>query len=51
MTATYNFQSFGTFNVSHDFYQPNHRVVVFQTGNSPFNVGAKSFLRSDLGIF
>lgn len=50
MTVTYNFQSFGTFNVSHDFYQPNHRVLVFQTGNSRFNVGAKSFLRSDMGI-
>lgn len=51
MTVTYNFQSFNVFNVSHDFFQPNHRVLVFQTGNSRFNVGATSFLRSDLGIF
>ncbi len=50
-TVTYNFQSFGTFNVSHDFFQPNHRVLIFQTGNSRFNIGASSFLRSDLGIF
>jgi len=51
MIVTYNFQSFNVFNVSHDFYQPNHRVLIFQTGNSRFNVGAKSFRRSDLGIF
>jgi hypothetical protein len=51
MTVTYNYSSFNTFNVSHDFYQPNHRVVVFETGNSRFNVGAPSFLRGDLGIF
>lgn len=51
MTVTYNFQSFNVFNVSHDFYQPNHRVLVFQTGGSRFNVGAPSFKRSDLGIF
>ena len=29
MTATYNFQSYNVFNVSHDFFQPNHRVIVF----------------------
>lgn len=51
MTVTYNYSSFNTFNVSHDFYQPNHRVLIFETGNSRFNVGGKSFLRSDLGIF
>jgi hypothetical protein len=51
MTVTYNYSSFNTFNVSHDFFQPNHRVVVFETGNSRFNVGAPSFRRSDLGIF
>lgn len=51
MTITYNYSSFNTFNVSHDFYQPNHRVVVFETGRSRFNVGAPSFRRSDLGIF
>jgi len=51
MTVTYNYSSFNVFNVSHDFFQPNHRVLVFETGNSRFNVGAPSFLRSDLGIF
>jgi len=51
MTVTYNYSSFNVFNVSHDFFQPNHRVVVFETGNSRFNVGAPSFRRSDLGIF
>jgi hypothetical protein len=51
MTVTYNYSSFNVFNVSHDFYQPNHRVLVFETGNSTFNVGGPSFLRSDLGIF
>jgi hypothetical protein len=43
MTITYNYSSFNTFDVSHDFFQPNHRVLVFETGNSPFNVGAGSF--------
>lgn len=51
MTVTYNYSSFNVFNVSHDFFQPNHRVVVFETGNSRFNVGAPSFRRTDLGIF
>lgn len=51
MTVTYNYQSFNTFNVSHDFYQPNHRILVFETGNSRFNVGATRFTRSVLGIF
>ncbi len=50
MTVTYNYSSFNTFNVSHDFYQPNHRLMVFETGLSRFNVGSISFLRSDLGI-
>lgn len=51
LTVTYNYQSFGVFNVSHDFFQPNHRVLVFETGNSPFNAGGPSFTRGDLGIF
>lgn len=51
MTVTYNYSSFNVFNVSHDFFQPNHRVLVFETGNSRFNVGGESFRRSDLGIF
>ncbi|MCV0439736.1 MAG: hypothetical protein K5880_14005 [Hydrogenophaga sp.] len=50
MTVTYNYSSFNVFNVSHDFFQPNHRILVFETGLSRFNVGAPSFLRSDLGI-
>jgi hypothetical protein len=50
MTVTYNYQSFNVFNVSHDFFQPNHRVIVFETGNSRFNVGAPQFKRSTLGI-
>lgn len=51
MTITYNYSSFNVFNVSHDFFQPNHRVLVFETGNSRFNVGAPRFTRSVLGIF
>ena len=51
MTVTYNYSSFNTFNVSHDFFQPNHRVVIFETGNSRFNVGSPSFRRRDMGIF
>jgi hypothetical protein len=51
MTVTYNYSSFNVFNVSHDFFQPNHRILVFETGNSRFNIGAQSFLRSDVGIF
>jgi hypothetical protein len=51
MTVTYNYSSFNVFNVSHDFFQPNHRVLVFETGSSPFNVGGQSFTRADLGIF
>jgi hypothetical protein len=51
MTITYNYQSFNVFNVSHDFFQPNHRILVFQNGNSRFNIGAPSFTRGDLGIF
>jgi hypothetical protein len=43
LTVTYNYTSFNTFNVSHDRFQPNHRVVVFETGNSKFNKGAPPF--------
>jgi hypothetical protein len=50
MTVTYNYSSFNVFNVSHDFFQPNHRVVVFETGRSRFNIGAPSFKRSNVGI-
>lgn len=51
MTITYNYSSFNVFNVSHDFFQPNHRILLFGTGNSRFNVGIGNLLRSDLGIF
>lgn len=51
MKVTYNYQSFNTFNVSHDYYQPNHRIIIFETGNSRFNNGFPRFRRSDLGIF
>lgn len=43
MTVTYNYSTFNVFNVSHDRFQPNHRVVVFETGNSRFNIGASRF--------
>lgn len=50
MTLTYNYSSFNVFNVSHDFFQPNHRILIFETGKSSFNVGAPSFVRGVLGI-
>lgn len=51
MTITYNYSSFNVFNVSHDFFQPNHRVVVFATGRSRFNAGSCApFTRASLGI-
>jgi len=50
MTITYNYSSFNVFNVSHDFFQPNHRVIVFATGRSRFNAGCSPFTRSKLGI-
>jgi len=50
MTVTYNYQSFNTFNVSHDAFNPNHRIVIFETGNSRFNQGFTSFKRSDFGV-
>jgi len=51
MTVTYNYRSFGTFNVSHDRFNPNHRVIVFETGASRFNQGAPSFKRSDFPFY
>jgi hypothetical protein len=51
LTITYNFSSFNVFNVSHDFYQPNHRIKLYETGNSRFNIGAALFTRSIDGIF
>ena len=50
LTVTYNYRSFNTFNVSHDRFNPNHRILIFATGNSRFNQGAPSFLRSDYGV-
>lgn len=51
MTVTYNYQSFNTFNVTHDNFNPNHRVVIFETGSSRFNVGFSTYKRSDFGIW
>ena len=42
LTVTYNFSSFGVLNVSHDRFQPNHRVLVFDEG-SKFNVGSAPY--------
>lgn len=50
MTITYNYRSFGTFNVTHDAYNPNHRVIIMETGNSRFNQGAPSWKRSNFAI-
>lgn len=50
VSITYNYVSFNTFNVSHDFFQPNHRLLVFETGNSRFNVGAPAATRAIFGI-
>ncbi len=47
MTITYNYRSFGTFNVTHDAFNPNHRIIIMATGNSRFNQGAPSWKRSD----
>lgn len=50
MTITYEYQSFGTFNISHDRFQPNHRVLVLATGASRFNRGGTPLTRTLLGI-
>ena len=42
MTVTYNFSSFNALNISHDRFQPNHRVLVFDRGGR-FNVGSAPF--------
>lgn len=42
MTVTYNFSTFNAFNVSHDRFDPRHRVLVFDRGGK-FNVGAEPF--------
>ena len=49
-TVTYSYTSYNTFNVTHDSFNPNHRVVIFETGNSRFNQGFASFKRSDFGV-
>ncbi len=53
MTVTYNYLSYNTLNVTHDYYDPNHRVIVFENirTSTRFNQGAPSFKRSDFGIF
>lgn len=43
MTVTYNYSTFNTLNVSHDRFQPNHRVLVFEALGSRFNYGATPF--------
>jgi hypothetical protein len=48
LTVTYNYTSFNVFNVSHDFFEPNHRLLVFETGNSRFNVGSTPFRDDDI---
>jgi hypothetical protein len=50
-TITYSYKSFNVWNVSHDYFQPNHRIIVFNTGNSRFNTGAPNYRRQDVGIF
>jgi len=40
MTITYNYKGFNVFNVTHDFFSPNHRVYVKATGGSRFNLTA-----------
>lgn len=50
MTATYNYRSFNTFNVTHDRFNPNHRVIVFGTGASRFNQGFAGLTQSDYGL-
>lgn len=37
-TVTYNFKGFNVFNVSHDYYMPNHRVYVKKAADSRFNL-------------
>lgn len=43
MTVTYNYSSFNVLNVSHDRFHPNHRVLVFDSEGSRFNIGAVPF--------
>jgi hypothetical protein len=50
MTVTYNYTSFNTWTVTHDRFDPRHRVIVFETGNSKFNVGANAFTNPLIGI-
>lgn len=50
-TVTYNYRSFNTFNVTSDSFNPNHRIIIFATGNSRFNQGFTTFTRNDWGIW
>lgn len=38
MTCTFNYKGYNVFNVTHDYFLPNHRVYVEATGNSRFNL-------------
>lgn len=52
LTTTYNYQSFGTWNCTHDTFNPNHRIFIFATGNSRFNQGfAIPYTRDTFGIW
>lgn len=37
-TVTYNYKGFNTFNVTHDYFNPGHRIYVAKTPNSRFNI-------------
>jgi hypothetical protein len=50
MTVTYNYSTFNVLSVSHDRFQPNHRVLVFSTGRSRFNYGAMPFRNRLTGV-
>lgn len=53
LTLTYNYVSYNTLNVTHDYYDPNHRIIVFEDPSTPtrFNQGAPPFTRSRFGIW
>lgn len=50
MTVTYNFSTFNVLYVTHDRFQPNHRVLVFSTGRSRFNYGCPGYRNRLTGV-
>lgn len=50
MTVTYNFSTFSVLYVTHDRFQPNHRVLVFSTGRSRFNYGCPGYRNRLTGV-